>query len=92
MAVSFLLELLIFLYLAPPILGLIAAKNAMEKAAGVGLEVGRHDPGPLAKCPHYIKMQKAFRKLHILSSIGNMVSMACTFVHLLYLANNVSIL
>lgn len=70
MAVCFLLELLIRLYLAPPLLRLIAAKIAMEKAAGVGLEVGRHDPGPLAKCPHYIKIHKAFRKVHMLIAIG----------------------
>lgn len=92
MAVCFLLELLIRLYLAPPLLQLIAAKIAMEKAAGVGLEVGRHDPGPLAKCPHYIKIHKAFRKVHMLIAIGNMMSMACTLVHLLYLANKLSVL
>jgi len=65
MAVCFLLELLIPLYMAPPLLRLIAAKIAMEKAAGVGLEFGRHDPGPLAKCPHNIKIHKAFRKVHV---------------------------
>ena len=92
MAVCFLLELLIRLYLAPPLLRLIAAKIAMEKAAGVGLEVGRHDPGPLAKCPHYIKIHKAFRKVHMLIAIGNLMSMACTLVHLLYLANKLSVL
>lgn len=92
MAVCFLLELLIRLYLAPPLLRLIAAKIAMEKAAGIGLEVGRHDPGPLAKCPHYIKIHKAFRKVHMLIAIGNLMSMACTLVHLLYLANKLSVL
>lgn len=92
MAVCFFLELLIRLYLAPPLLSLIAAKIAMEKAAGVGLEVGRHDPGPLAKCPHYIKIHKAFRKVHMLIAIGNLMSMACTLLHLLYLANKLSVL
>lgn len=92
MALCFLVELLIRLYLAPPLLSLIAAKIAMEKAAGVGLEVGRHDPGPLAKCPHYIKIHKAFRKVHMSIAIGNLMSMACTVLHLLYLANKLSVL
>jgi hypothetical protein len=92
MALCFLVELLIRLYLAPPLLSLIAAKIAMEKAAGVGLEVGRHDPGPLAKCPHYIKVHKAFRKVHMSIAIGNLMSMACTVLHLLYLANKLSVL
>ncbi|PSN42417.1 hypothetical protein C0J52_11741 [Blattella germanica] len=90
MALCFLLELLIRLYLAPPLLSLIAAKIAMEKAAGVGLEVGRHDPGPLAKCPHYVKIHKAFRRVHMTIAIGNLMSMACTIVHVLYLANKIS--
>lgn len=92
MALCFFVELLIRLYLAPPLLSLIAAKIAMEKAAGVGLEVGRHDPGPLAKCPHYIKVHKAFRKVHMSIAIGNLMSMACTVLHLLYLANKLSVL
>jgi len=92
MAVCFFVELLIRLYLAPPLLQLIATKIAMEKKAGVGLEVGRHDPGPLAKCPQYIKIHKSFRKVHMLIAIGNLMSMACTLVHLLYLANKLSVL
>lgn len=92
MALSFLVELLIRLYLAPPLLSLIAAKIAMEKAAGVGLEVGRHDPGPLAKCPHYVKIHKAFRKVHMSIAIGNLTSMGCTVLHLMYLANKISVL
>jgi hypothetical protein len=92
MAVCFLLELLIRLYLAPPLLSLIAAKIAMEKAAGVGMNVGRHDPGTLAKCPHYVKMHEASRKMHSLIAIGNLTSIACTMLHLLYLANKLRIL
>jgi len=85
MAVCFLLELLIPLYLAPLLLRLIAAKIATETAAGVGLEFG-HDPGPLAKCPH-IKIHKSFHKVHMF-----FMSTACTLVHLLYLANKLSVL
>ncbi|KAJ9575391.1 hypothetical protein L9F63_025659 [Diploptera punctata] len=92
MIICFLLELLIRLYLAPPLLSLIAAKLAMEKAAGVGMEVGRHDPGPLAKCPHYVKIHKAFRKVHMTIAIGNLMSIACTIVHVLYLANKICVL
>jgi len=87
MAVCFLLELLTRLYLAPPLLRLIAAKIAMQKAAGVGLEFGQHVPGPLVKCPHYIKIHKAFCKVQKLIATGNLMLMACTLAHLLYLAN-----
>ncbi|KAK7869063.1 hypothetical protein R5R35_000784 [Gryllus longicercus] len=89
MAFCFLLELILRLYFAPPLLSLIASKNAMEKAAGVGLEVGKYDPGPLAHCPHYLKIHKAFRKVHMIIAMGNLVTMACTAVHLHYLSEKI---
>ncbi|XP_046989718.1 transmembrane protein 205 [Schistocerca americana] len=92
MSLCFLLELVIRLYLTPPLLRLMTAKTAIEKAAGVGLEVGKHNPGPLAHCPHYVKMHQAFRKIHMAVAIGNILTMACTTVHLHYLASKICFL
>ncbi|XP_050313857.1 transmembrane protein 205 [Anthonomus grandis grandis] len=86
MSLCFLTELVIFLYLTPPLLALIAMKIEMEKDAGVGMEVGKLEPGKLLKCPHYVKIHKAFRKVHMSIAIGNIFTMACTSMHLYYLA------
>lgn len=82
----FLLELVIRLYLTPPLLVLMEHKNKLEAQVGVGLEVGKHDPGKLVNCPHYLKIHRAFRKVHMTIAIGNMCTMACTVLHLYYLA------
>lgn len=86
MSICFLTELVIFLYLTPPLLALIAVKTEIEKEAGVGLEVGKLVPGKLLKCPHYVKIHKTFRKVHMSVAIGNILTMACTTLHLHYLA------
>lgn len=86
MTLCFLTELVIFLYLTPPLLALIASKTEIEKEAGVGFEVGKLEPGKLLKCPHYVKIHKAFRKVHMSIAIGNIFTMACTTLHLYYLA------
>lgn len=85
----FLTELLIRLYLTPPLIELITEKTTMEKNVGVGLEVGRHDAGQLVKCPHYVKIHKRFRKVHMTIAIGNMFTMACSIIHLHYLAHKI---
>ncbi|KAL1493356.1 hypothetical protein ABEB36_011425 [Hypothenemus hampei] len=90
MFLCFLIELVIFLYLTPPLLVLISIKIQIEKEAGVGLEVGKLEPGNLLKCPHYVKIHKAFRKIHMQVAIGNVVTMACTSLHLYYLACKLS--
>lgn len=86
MSLCFLTELMIFLYLTPPLLALIAVKTEIEKEAGVGFEVGKLIPGKLLKCPHYVKIHKTFRKVHMSVAIGNILAMACTTLHLHYLA------
>ncbi|XP_067009319.1 transmembrane protein 205 [Anabrus simplex] len=92
MVTCFLLELIIRLYLTPPLLRLMSAKNAIETAAGVGLEIGKHDPGVLIQCPHYVKIHQAFRKIHMTVAIGNMLTMACTLIHAHYLASKICML
>ncbi|XP_015609859.1 transmembrane protein 205 [Cephus cinctus] len=92
MSLAFFLELVIRLYLTPPLLKLILAKNALERAAGVGNEIGRHNPGPLKHCPHYLKIHQAFRKVHVSIAMGNMLTMACTVLHLHYIASKLCVL
>lgn len=59
---------------------------AIESEAGIGTEVGSSHPGVLTRCPHYMRLHKAFRRMHIIIAIGNMASMAGTSFHLYYLA------
>ncbi|KAF7388437.1 hypothetical protein HZH68_012379 [Vespula germanica] len=92
MSGAFFLELLIRLYLTPPLLQLIVQKNALERAAGVGNEIGRHNPGPLKHCPHYLKIHNAFRRVHVSIAMGNMLTMACTILHLHYIASKLCVL
>ncbi|KAL0134565.1 hypothetical protein PUN28_001394 [Cardiocondyla obscurior] len=87
MSGAFFLELLIRLYLTPPLLQLIVQKNNFERAAGVGNEIGRHNPGPLKNCTHYLKIHRAFRRVHVCIAMGNMLTMACTVLHLYYIAS-----
>ncbi|XP_015517342.2 transmembrane protein 205 [Neodiprion pinetum] len=92
MSGAFFLELLIRLYLTPPLLRLIIQKNALERAAGVGTEIGRHNPGPLKHCPHYLIIHRAFRRVHVTIAMGNMVTMACTVLHLHYISSKLCVL
>ncbi|XP_011874210.1 PREDICTED: transmembrane protein 205 [Vollenhovia emeryi] len=87
MSGAFFLELLIRLYLTPPLLQLIVQKINFERAAGVGNEIGRHNPGPLKNCTHYLKIHRAFRRVHVCIAMGNMLTMACTVLHLYYIAS-----
>ncbi|XP_067217347.1 transmembrane protein 205 isoform X2 [Linepithema humile] len=87
MSGAFFLELLIRLYLTPPLLRLIVQKIKLERKAGVGNEVGRHNPGRLKNCPHYLKIHQEFRRKHVCIAMGNMLTMACTVLHLYYIAS-----
>lgn len=69
----------------------MSEKNEMERRAGVGLEIGKTDPKGLVDCPHYIKIHKSFRKVHMTIAIGNMFAMGTTVLHLHYLANKICI-
>lgn len=92
MSGAFFLELLIRLYLTPPLLALMVQKNTIERAAGVGNEIGRHNAGSLKHCPHYLKIHCAFRRVHIGIAMGNMLTMACTVLHLHYIASKLCVL
>ena len=87
MVCAFFMELIIRLYLTPPLLRLIDQKTSLERAAGVGAEIGRRDPGPLKHCPYYLRIHRSFRRIHMAIAMGNMITMACTVLHLHYLAS-----
>lgn len=87
MSLCFLVELVIRLYLTPPLLSLIAEKHEMEKDAGVGMEVGKFSLGTLKQSPHYLKVHKQFRRIHSTIAMLNIVAMACTMLHLYYLSH-----
>lgn len=92
MSSAFFLELLIRLYLTPPLLSLNYQKTMIERAAGVGNEIGRHVPGSLKHCPHYLQIHNAFRRTHVAIAMGNILTMACTVLHLQYLASKLCVL
>lgn len=92
MSGAFFIELLTRVYLTPTLIHLIVQKTTLERAAGVGNEVGHHDLGLLKHCPHYLKIHSAFRRAHAAIAIGNILSMACTVLHLYYLASKLCVL
>lgn len=92
MTLCFLIELIIRLYLTPPLLSLMTRKNRIEAQAGVGMEVGKLLPGNLMNCPHYMTLHKAFRRVHMTIAIGNIITMSCTMFHLYYLSQKLCVL
>ncbi|VVC27230.1 Hypothetical protein CINCED_3A010045 [Cinara cedri] len=58
---------------------------AIERAAGVGTRIGRSDIGRLADCPHYITINRTFRLIHTCMAGGNVVTIICTVIHLMYM-------
>lgn len=88
LSLCFLLELLIRLYIVPPVIQLITVKTELESAAGVGQEVGRYKLGQLIHCPHYMKLHHTFRRLHFITAIGNILTISCSAFHLHFIAVN----
>lgn len=86
-AVCFLVETFARLYVAPQVLTCMTEVRALElEVEGVGKEVGKHSAGALAKCPAYVKAYSTFRRYHGTMAIANVLSMICTTIHFLYLA------
>lgn len=89
------LELIVWLYLAPPMLRLMHQKYHFEASETVGQEVGHfsgaENPG-LQRSLHYKSVHKRFRQIHMATAMANMVALACTFVHLHFLASRVEML
>ncbi|KAK7580501.1 hypothetical protein V9T40_001130 [Parthenolecanium corni] len=86
LTLCFLVEFCIRIYFVPSVLELISKKTVIEKAAGIGQEVGHYDLGPLLQCPHYMTVHHLFRKVHMYTAIGNIIAIMCSAFHLYYLA------
>lgn len=86
LTLCFLVEFCIRIYFVPSVLELISKKTVIEKAAGIGQEVGHYDLGPLLQCPHYMAVHRSFRKVHMFTAIGNIIAIMCSAFHLYFLA------
>lgn len=89
------LELIVWLYLAPPMLRLMHQKYHFEASETVGQEVGHFsgaENAQLQRSLHYKSVHKRFRQIHMTTAMANMVALACTFVHLHFLASRVEML
>jgi len=86
LSVCCLIELATRLYIVPPLLQLMAIRTLIEDEAGIGNEIGRHDPGKLKDCPHYNQIHRQFRKMHGFCAAANVTAVACNGIHLYHLA------
>ncbi|XP_053948236.1 uncharacterized protein LOC128856852 isoform X1 [Anastrepha ludens] len=91
LATTALIELMIRLYLAPPMLRLMHEKYRIEGAIGSGREVGSLEQGDLINCPHYQRIHKTFRRIHMTIAMGNMTVLLATCLHLYFLASKIQI-
>ncbi|KAH8397890.1 hypothetical protein KR222_005079 [Zaprionus bogoriensis] len=85
------IEVVVRLYLAPPMLRLMHEKYRIEDAIGSGKEVGSLVQGDLVECPHYQRIHKAFRRIHMTIAIGNMIVLMATCLQLYFLALKIRI-
>ncbi|XP_067642305.1 transmembrane protein 205 isoform X2 [Eurosta solidaginis] len=85
------IEVIIRLYLAPPMLQLMQEKYRIEGAIGSGREVGTLEQGDLIQCPHYQRIHKTFRRIHMTIAMGNMAVLLATCLHLYFLASKIQI-
>ncbi|XP_073834217.1 uncharacterized protein [Musca autumnalis] len=85
------IELIVRLYLAPPLLQLMHEKYKIEGTVGSGNEIGQLVQGDLIQCPHYQRIHKAFRRIHMTVAIGNLLTMVASCLHLYYIAGKIQI-
>ncbi|EDW00491.1 uncharacterized protein LOC6564778 [Drosophila grimshawi] len=91
LSVTSAIEVVIRLYLAPPMLQLMHEKYRLEGAIGSGQEVGSLLQGDLVECPHYQRIHKAFRRIHMSIAIGNMIILLATCLQLYFLSLKIRI-
>ncbi|KAH8387499.1 hypothetical protein KR093_007328 [Drosophila rubida] len=91
LALTAAIEVVVRLYLAPPMLRLMHEKYRIEGAIGSGQEVGSLVQGDLVECPHYQRIHKAFRRIHMTIAIGNMIILLATCLQLYFLALKIRI-
>ncbi|XP_058827690.1 transmembrane protein 205 [Topomyia yanbarensis] len=94
LALCAVLELIVWLYLAPPMLRLMHLKYNFEERETVGQEVGQFsgtENAQLRRSSPYQNVHKRFRQIHMATASVNMGSLLCTFIHLHYLASRVEL-
>ncbi|XP_017056056.1 uncharacterized protein LOC108097959 [Drosophila ficusphila] len=89
LALAAAIEVVVRLYLVPPMLQLMHEKYRIEDAIGSGQEVGSLVQGDLVDCPHYQRIHKGFRRIHMTIAIGNMTVMLTTCLQLYFLASKI---
>uniref|UniRef100_A0A1A9W788 TMEM205-like domain-containing protein n=1 Tax=Glossina brevipalpis TaxID=37001 RepID=A0A1A9W788_9MUSC len=85
------IEVIVRLYLAPTLLLLMHEKYKIEGTIGSGKEIGSLVQGDLINCPHYQRIHKSFRRLHMAVAIGNILTLVASCLHLHYLAAQIHI-
>ncbi|XP_064473669.1 transmembrane protein 205-like [Ornithodoros turicata] len=90
LTVCFLSQLLTRIYVVPPMLSAMEQRSAIEVKAGVGMEVGRHDPGKLRDCPNYMALHRRFRILHMTTAAANVIAFTCNAFHMYHLAKHIT--
>uniref|UniRef100_A0A1B0FLG6 TMEM205-like domain-containing protein n=1 Tax=Glossina morsitans morsitans TaxID=37546 RepID=A0A1B0FLG6_GLOMM len=85
------IEVIVRLYLAPTLLLLMHEKYKIEGTIGSGKEIGSLVQGDLVNCPHYQRIHKSFRRLHMAVAIGNILTLVASCLHLHYLAAQIHI-
>ena len=86
LSVTLLVELIIRLYYTEPLLKLMSQKYKMESKVGTGQEIGELQQKGLSNCPHYQIIHRQFRRIHMTVAIGNVLTIACSVLHLSFLA------
>ena len=91
LAISFLIELFVRLYLCDPLVKLICLKNDMEAEHGLGMEIGKlSNDSSLFQSLDYIKIHNKFRRLHMLIAVSNILCIMFSIVHLYIAVSDVN--
>lgn len=89
--ITLLIELIIRLYCTAPLLKLMSQKYKMESKVGTGQEIGELRQKGLTNCPHYQIIHRQFRKIHMTVAFGNVLTIACSVLHLNFLAGKLGL-
>lgn len=91
LALTSAIELTVRLYLVPPLLRLMHEKYKIEGVIGSGKEIGSLVQGDLVNCPHYQRIHKNFRRIHMTVAMGNIITMAASCLQLYNIAGQLQI-
>lgn len=84
-----LVEAGIYLHLVEPLLDLMCLKHKYEMMVGSGQEVGFENLKALKESAVYKQVHKGFRRTHSIIALGNLVTVACSFSHLVFMIQKI---